>query len=147
MSIFSDNRKAYFNYEILGKYEAGIELLGLEVKSIKSGKAILAGSFIIVRGGEVYLTGMQIPPYQVGNTSLDYDPTRARRLLLNKKEINTLAEADSKKGLTIIPLSLYNKDGKIKVEIAIARGKKIYDKRESIKKRDVGRDIRREYRA
>jgi SsrA-binding protein len=147
MSVFADNRKAYFNYEVIEKYEAGLELLGLEVKSIVNGRAILAGSFVIVRGGEVYIVGMQIPPYQAGNTPPDYDPTRTRKLLLNKKEIVSLSDADGEKGLTIIPLSLYNKRGKIKLEIAIAKGKKVHDKRESIKKRDVDREIRREYKS
>jgi SsrA-binding protein len=146
MSVFADNRKAYFNYEVIEKYEAGIELLGFEVKSIVGGRAILAGSFVIVRGGEVFIVGMQIPPYQAGNTPLGYDPIRTRKLLLNKQEIIELADADGEKGLTIIPLSLYNKRGKIKLEIAIAKGKKIHDKRESIKKRDVDREIRREYK-
>ena len=88
MSVLIDNRKAHFNYEVIEKYEAGIELFGYEVKSIKSGRAILAGSFAIVRGGEAYLMNMQIPPYQMGNTPLDYDPTRTRKLLLSKKQIH-----------------------------------------------------------
>jgi SsrA-binding protein len=146
MTVLIDNRKAHFNYEILEKYEAGIELFGYEVKSIKSGRAILAGSFAIVRGGEVFLMNMQIPPYQVGNTPLDYDPTRTRRLLLTKKQIQELSDEDSKKGLTLVPLSLYSKGRRIKVELGIARGKKNYDKRETIKKRDTDREIRREYK-
>jgi SsrA-binding protein len=143
MPVLTDNRKAHFNYEIIEKYEAGIELLGLEVKSVKEGKAILAGSFVIVRGGEVFILGMQIPPYQPANAPLEYDPVRNRRLLLNKKEIIELADADGEQGLTIIPLSLYNKGSKVKMEIAIAKGKKLHDKRESIKKRDVDREMRR----
>jgi len=146
MTVFTDNRKAHFNYEILEKYEAGIELLGFEVKSVKAGRSTIVGSFIIIRGGEVYIVGMQVPPYQVGNTPLGYDPIRVRRLLLNKKEINSLSNADAKKGLTIIPLSLYNKGNKVKMEIAIVKGKKVYDKRETIKKRDVDREMSREYK-
>jgi SsrA-binding protein len=145
MTALVDNRKAHFNYEILEKFEAGIELLGLEAKSVKSGRAILAGSFVIIRGGEAYIVGMQIPPYQVNNTPLDYDPLRTRKLLLNRKEIQKLANVDQKGGLTIVPLSLYNKGAKIKLEIAVARGKKEYNKREVIKKRDLERETRREY--
>ena len=141
-----DNRKAHFNYEVVDKYEAGIELLGFEVKSIKSGRAILAGAFAIVRGVEVYLMNMQIPPYQVGNTPLDYDPTRTRKLLLSKKQIKELQTEDSKKGLTLVPLSLYSKGRLIKVELAIVKGKRNYDKRENIKKRETDIEIRREYK-
>ncbi len=146
MSVLIDNRKVYFNYEVIEKYEAGIELFGFEVKSIKAGRAILAGAFAVVRGGEVYMMNMQIPPYQVGNTPESYDPTRTRRLLLNKKQIETIAPSDGMKGLTLVPLSLYNKGRLIKVELAVVKGKKNYDKRESIKKRDVDREIRREYK-
>jgi len=146
MSMLIDNRKAHFNYEVVDKYEAGIELLGLEVKSIKGGRAILAGAFAIIRGGEVYLMNMQIPPYQVGNTPLDYDPTRTRKLLLSRKQIKELVTEDSKKGLTLIPLSLYSKGRLIKVELGVVRGKKTYDKRETIKKRETDIEIRREYK-
>ena len=146
MTVLTDNRKAHFDYEVLDTFEAGIELLGYEVKSIKTGHAILAGSFVIVRGGEVFIVGMQVPPYQVGNTPDGYDPLRTRRLLLNQKQIQELRDADQKKGLTIIPLSLYNKGIKVKLSIAIARGKKEYNKRESIKKRDVDREMSREFK-
>lgn len=146
MSIYADNRKAYFNYEIIEKYEAGLELQGGEVKSIKDGRAILTGSFCIIRGGEVFITGMQIPPFQVKNTSDGYDPLRVRKLLLNKKEIRELEGMGENKRLTIIPLSLYSKGRKVKLEIAIARGKQMHDKRETIKKRDIDRDVGREYR-
>jgi SsrA-binding protein len=146
MKVLIDNRKAHFNYEVVDKYEAGIELLGFEVKSIKGGRAILAGAFAIVRGGEVYLMNMQIPPYQVGNTPLDYDPTRTRKLLLSKKQIKELEDQDSKKGLTMVPLSLYSKGRLVKVELAVVKGKKNYDKRESIKKRETDIEIRREYK-
>lgn len=146
MTVFIDNRKAHFNYEVLDKYEAGIELLGLEVKSIKEGRATLAGAFGVVRGGEVYLLGMQIPPYQVANTPKDYDQTRTRKILLNRKQIKELENIDSKKGLTIIPLSLYSKGRLIKLELGVVRGKKVYDKRETIKRRDLDREISREYK-
>jgi SsrA-binding protein len=137
------NKKAYFNYEVLEKIEAGIELLGFEVKSLKKGQGSLEGSHIIVRGGEVFVINMQIPPYQPANTPKDYDPARSRRLLLTKKEIENLGKMEEQKGLTIVPLSVYNKGRKLKVEIAIVRGKKKYDKRETIKKRDTEREIRR----
>ncbi len=146
MATLVDNRKAHFNYEIVGKYEAGIELFGFEVKSIIGGRAILAGSFGIVRGGEVFLMNMQIPPFQVGNTPITYDPKRTRRLLLNKKEIKKLAEIDAKRGLTLVPFSLYSKGRRIKVELALVKGKKVYDKRETIKKRETDREIRREFK-
>ena len=144
MTTLIDNRKAHFNYEVIEKYEAGIELLGFEVKSIKGGRAILAGSYGVVRGGEVYLMNMQIPPYQVGNTPIDYDSTRTRKLLLSKKQIKELVDMDSKKGLTLVPMSLYSKGRLVKVELAVVKGKKNYDKREAIKKRDTDRDIMRE---
>ncbi len=137
------NKKAYFNYEILEKIEAGIELLGFEVKSLKKGHGSLEGSHIVVRGNETFVVNMQIPPYQPANTPESYDPLRNRRLLLTKKEIEKLNEEENQKGLTIVPLSVYNKGRKLKIEIAIVRGKKKYDKRESIKKRDVEREIRR----
>jgi len=137
------NKKAYFNYEILEKIEAGIELLGFEVKSLKRGQGSLEGSHITVRGNEAFVISMQIPPYQPANTPKDYDPLRNRRLLLTKKEIESLSEPENQKGLTIVPLSVYNKGRKLKIEIAIVRGKKKYDKREIIKKRDTEREIRR----
>ncbi len=146
MKKYVDNRKAYFNYEIKKTFEAGIELLGLEVKSIKNGKGNLASSFCIVRGNEVFLVGAHISPYQPSNTSKDYDPTRTRRLLLSKKEIKELSVAEKTKGLTLIAISLYNKNRYIKVAVAIAKGKRKFDKRETIKKRDIEREIRREYK-
>ena len=138
-----ENKKARFNYEILETYEAGLELLGLEVKSLRKGQGSLEGAHVIVRGGEAYLVGATIPPYQAGNTPKDYDPARTRRLLLTKKQIGELAEYENKKGLTIIPLSVYNKNSRLKLSVGVARGKKKYDKRESIKKRDLEREIGR----
>jgi SsrA-binding protein len=138
------NKKAYFNYEILEKIEAGIELLGFEVKSLKKGQGSLEGAHITVRGREAFVINMQIPPYQPANTPKNYDPIRNRRLLVTKKEMERLSKEEAQKGLTIIPLSVYNKGRKLKLEVAIVRGKKKYDKRESIKKRDAGREIRRD---
>jgi SsrA-binding protein len=139
-----ENRKAYFNYEILEKIEAGIELLGLEVKSLKNGKANLEGGHIVVRGGEAFMTGVTISPYQQNNTPKEYDPMRNRKLLLTKKELHDLSEIEKQKGLTIVPLSVYNKGRKLKLELGVARGKKQFDKRESIKKRDTERELRRD---
>jgi SsrA-binding protein len=137
------NKKAYFNYEILEKIEAGIELLGFEVKSLKKGQGSLEGSHVTVRGNEVFVVNMQIPPYQPANTPESYGPTRNRRLLVTKKEIERLSKEEAQKGLTIVPISVYNKGRKVKIEIAVVRGKKKYDKRETIKKRDTDREIRR----
>ena len=141
------NKKAHFNYEILKKIEAGIELFGFEVKSLKKGQGSLEGSHVTVRGNEVFVIGMQIPPYQPANTPKDYDPRRNRRLLLTKKEIKNLEGEEGQKRLTIVPLSVYNKGRKLKIEIAIVRGKKKYDKRETIKKRDTERETRRQFKA
>ncbi|KKU81378.1 MAG: SsrA-binding protein [Parcubacteria group bacterium GW2011_GWA1_47_8] len=139
-----ENKKIYFNYEVLTRYEAGIELLGLEVKSLRGGRGSLEGSHVTVRGGEAFLVGATINPYQPGNTEEGYDPMRNRRLILTKPELAEIAAQESKKGLTIVPISVYNKKRKIKVEIAIVRGKKTQDKRETIKKREAGRDILRD---
>ena len=138
------NKKAGFNYEILEKYTAGIELFGYEVKSIRSGQGSLEGAHVTVRGGEVFLVGMFVPPYQALNTPKEYDPNRNRRLLLNKEEAAKLSHAEGTKGLTIVPLSVYNKGSKVKVDIATAKGKKKFDKRETLKKRDTERDVARE---
>lgn len=142
---YAENRKARFDYEILQKYEAGIELLGLEVKSVREGKMSLEGAFVVLRGGEAFLLNSNVPPYQSGNSPEDYDPLRNRRLLLTKKERDELATSE-KSGLTIVPISVYNKNRKIKVEIALVRGKKKADKRDTIKKRETDREIRREYK-
>lgn len=143
MPTLVHNKKASFNYEFIERLEAGIELLGTEVKSLRNGNATLEGSYIIIRGGEAFISGMTIPPYQVNNTAKDYEPERLRKLILTKNEIEKLAGIESKKGLTIVPVSMYNKNRKIKVDIAIARGKREFDKRETIKKRDSDREIQR----
>lgn len=145
MTTFVDNRKAHFNYVVQETFEAGIELLGFEVKAIKTGMGNLTGAFCVVRGGEVFIVNMNVPPYQPGNTPKEYDPDHPRRLLLNKKEIKILADADKAKGLTLVPMAMYSKGRRIKVEVAICKGKKTHDKRESIKKRDVEREIRRNF--
>ena len=146
MANYAENQKVRFNYEILEKYEGGIELLGVEVKAVRGGKMSLEGAFIIVRGGEVFLINANIPPYQPNNVSQDYDPLRNRRILLTKKEIDELQDNEKNKSLTIVPLSVYNKGRKIKISLALAKGKKKFDKRETIKKRETDREIRREYK-
>ncbi len=144
MPTLIKNKKATFNYEILEKFDAGIELFGYEVKSIKNKQGNIESAHITIRGGEVFLINANIPPYQPANTPKDYDFERHRRLLLTKKELKTLEELEGKKGLTVVPISMYTKGNKIKVEIAVVRGKKKFDKREDIKKRDAQRDTERE---
>lgn len=131
-------------FETLEKYEAGIELSGLEVKSLRNHRGALEGTHVTVRGGEAFLLNMTIPPYQPENTPDDYDPERPRRLLLSKEEIGELAGYEGKKGLTIVPFSVYTKGRNIKVSIAAVRGMKKHDKRERIKERDDKRRIERE---
>lgn len=143
MSLIT-NRKAGFNYETLETYVAGIELFGFEVKSLKKSQGSLEGAHVTIRGGEAYIVGMFIPPYQQNNTPKDYDPYRNRRLLLKKNEIQTLEKVEGAKGLTIVPLSVYNKGTKIKLDIAEVKGKKKFDKRETLKKQTSLRDMQRD---
>ena len=142
MANYAENRKMRFDYETLEIYEAGMELLGTEVKSVRGGRMSLDGSFIIVRGGEVFLINANVPPYQIANSAKDYDPLRNRKLLLTQKEINELAKSE-KTNLTIVPMSVYNKGRKIKIKIALVKGKKSHDKREATKKRETDREMRR----
>jgi SsrA-binding protein len=143
--LISANKRAYFDYEILETYEAGVELLGFEVKSIKSGRINLAGSYAIIRNNQAWLLNADIPPYQPKNTPPDYDSKRTRRLLLNKSEIKNLIGRIQEKGLTLLPLKVYTKGktGKIKIEIGLAKSRKRYDKRELIKKREVRKEMRK----
>lgn len=143
MADYIRNKKAFFNYEIQEEFESGIELLGLEARSIRAGLGSLDSSYIIVRGGEAFLVGADIPAFQAKNAPGSYERMRNRKLLLTKPEIAKLALASETKGLTLVPISLYNKNQKIKLNLAIARGKKKFDKRESIKKRDTDREMRR----
>ncbi|MBI5798409.1 MAG: SsrA-binding protein SmpB [Candidatus Yonathbacteria bacterium] len=138
------NKKAHFDYEILERYEAGIELFGSEVKAVRAGRGSLEGSHVTVRGGEAFLVGATVQPYQTGNMQKDYDATRNRKLLLTKEEIAELGAQESKKGLTIVPIAVYSKGHKLKLEIAVVRGKKTHDKRETIKKREAERDVMRD---
>jgi SsrA-binding protein len=145
MPTLLDYKRAHFDYEILEKFEAGIELLGFEVKSIKKKQGSLEGAYVIIRGGEAFAMNVFVPPYQEKNTPGDYEPRRNRRLILAKKDIAHLADVEEGKGLTIVPISIYNKGNLIKVAVAVVRGKKKYDKRESIKTRETERTVRREF--
>lgn len=136
------NKKALFQYEILDRFEAGLALKGTEVKSIREGLSSIAQSFGRVNGDELWLYGMDIPAYKAGSV-YNHDPKRARKLLLHKREIKKLSDSASQKGFTIVPLSLYFKQGWAKVELALARGKTHYDKRETIKSREAGRSMAR----
>ncbi|MEI6528291.1 MAG: SsrA-binding protein SmpB [bacterium] len=137
------NKKAFFNYEITEKFTAGVELFGYEVKTLRSKQGSLDGAYIIVRGGEAYLVGSNIPAYQPKNAPKEYDSKRNRRLLLSKKEISYLSNAGDAQGLTIVPIELYNSGKFIKLSFGIGKGKKKFDKREDIKKRESNRDIER----
>ena len=136
------------NYEWLETYETGIELFGGEVKSLKAKQGSLEGARVLIRGGEAYVVGIFIPPYQPNNLkAVAYDPNRTRRLLLKKSELRELAEKGDQKGLTIVPLSVYNKGRFIKVKISLVRGKKKYDKREDLKKKESKRDVARDLKS
>jgi len=140
---YASNDKAYFDYEILEKFEAGLKLLGTEVKAVRANRASIKGSYIKIIKGYLTLVGATISPYQQNNSSESYDPIRSRLLLLNKKEILEITKALDTKGLAVVPLKIYDKHGMIKLEIAIAKGKKLHDKRDAIKKRDTDRTTRR----
>jgi SsrA-binding protein len=137
------NKKRLADISVLEELTAGIELVGHEVKALRTGKGSLDGAHAIVRGSEAYLVNMSIPPYQSANTPAGYDTERPRKLLLTKKEIAHLAAFERQKGLTIIPISVYTSGRNIKVSLAVGRGRKKHDKREVLKKRDAERDIRR----
>jgi SsrA-binding protein len=137
------NRRASYDYQLLGKFEAGIALIGPEVKSVKAGKMSLKESFVRVHDGEVWLHNAYINPYPYADNR-DYDPRRTRKLLLHKNEILKLAQKTEEKGLTIVPVSCYTKGRQIKLEIALARGKKQYEKKEAKKRKDIEREIARE---
>lgn len=143
MANLLDNVKARFDYELLEQLEAGLKLTGFEVKALKLGRGKLLGARVLVRGGEAYLVGAEIAPYQAHNLPPGYETGRAIKLLLTKKELNRLADTENQKGLTIIPLSIYAKGGRLKLRIALARGKKKFDKRQKIKERETKRDLAR----
>ena len=143
--IIANNKKARYEYFIEETYEAGIVLKGTEVKSIRQGKVSIKESFCQIRNGELFIYNMHITPYDHGNR-YNVDPTRTRKLLIHKKQINKLIGATKEKGFTIVPLNLYLKEGLIKMEIALGKGKKLYDKRDTIAKRDADRKIQRAVR-
>lgn len=136
------NRKARYDYEILDKYEAGIALTGTEIKSIRKGNANLKDSYAVIKNGEAYLLNMFISEYKEGNI-FNHEETRTRKLLLHKSEINKINDKISVKGLTLVPLRLYFARGKAKIELAVARGKHTYDKKETIKQRDIDREMKK----
>jgi len=138
-----ENKRVGFDYSILEEMEAGLELFGYEVKSLRAGHGSLKGARVVARGGEAYLVGATVPAWQPANAPKSYDPERTRRLLLSAREIAHISSAEGEKGLTIVPLKVYNKGRNLKLLLAIARGKKKEDKRQSIKERDDKRRIQR----
>jgi SsrA-binding protein len=143
MSRYAENRTARFDYEIIDTFEAGLELRGHEVKSVRAGKVSLAGAYVLIRGREAFLVGARIDPYQAANATTEYEPDRTRRLLLKRGQIDEVEEKLDTAGVSAIPLSIYGNKGLIKLEVAIARGKRARDKRQSIKERETNREIRR----
>ncbi|MDC0839293.1 SsrA-binding protein SmpB [Limnoraphis robusta] len=141
--ILTDNRKARYLYDILDTYEAGIELKGTEVKSIRAGRSNLQDGYALLRDGEVWLINVHISPYENTGNFFNHDPRRTRKLLLHRKEINKLIGQVEQKGLTLVPLKMYLKRGRVKVMIGLARGKKLHDKRETIRRRDDARSMQR----
>lgn len=141
--LYAENKKAFFDYEIIEKYEAGVVLEGQEVKAVKKGKVSIVGSYVKVMGQEAFLVGAVIQPYQPLNVPKNYDPQRSRKLLLNKKEINFFIGKTNEKSLTIVPLRVYDKKGRIKLEIGLAKSKKKADKREKIKGKEEKRKLER----
>ena len=144
MAVYSVNKRALFDYEILETYEAGIELFGFEVKAIKTGHINLAGAYVVIKDSEAWLLNAAVPPYQPKNTPADYEPSRSRRLLLKKQEIRELIGKSAQRGLTLVPLRVYDKKSRIKLEFGVARHKKEHDKRELLKAREAKREIERD---
>lgn len=145
IKLIANNKKAYHDFFIEDKFEAGISLFGTEIKSVRMGKCSIKESYVEINNGEAFIIGMNISPYEKGNI-FNKDPLRVKKLLLHKMEINKLLGKTSEKGYTIMPLQVYLKDGKCKVEIGLARGKKLYDKRETIAKKDQRRELEREFK-
>jgi len=143
--LIANNKKAYHDYFIDETYEAGVALHGTEVKSMRMGKCSIKESFIRIENGEVFVYGMHVSPYEKGNI-FNKDPLRVKKLLMHKYEINKLAGKISEKGYTLVPLQVYFKEGKVKVEVGLARGKKLYDKRQDIAKKDQRREAEREFK-
>ncbi len=145
IKLVANNKKAYFDYFIEDKYEAGVALHGTEVKSIRMGKCSIKESYIKIEDGEVFIYGMHISPYEKGNI-FNKDPMRIKKLLMHKYEINKLNGKLQQKGLTLVPLQVYLKGGLVKVEVGLARGKKLYDKRDSLAKKDMKREAEKEFK-
>lgn len=146
MKSLAVNKRARFDYVILDKFEVGLSLLGVEVKSVRAGNMSLRGAFVTIHNDQAWLTNAVIPPWQPKNTKDDYEPDRTRQLLVKKSELKQLIGAKQSKGLTIIPLRVYTKGPWLKLEIALARGKRKYDKKQSKKEHDIKRDVERELR-
>ena len=145
IKLIANNKKAYHDYFIEDTYEAGISLHGTEVKSLRMGKCSVKESFVRIQNGEVYIYGMNISPYEKGNI-FNKDPLRIRKLLLHRSEINKMEAKPKEKGLTLVPIKVYFKDSLVKVEIGMARGKKLYDKRQDIAKKDQRREAERDFK-
>ena len=145
MKLVANNKKAYHDYFIDEKYEAGLVLHGTEVKSLRLGKCSVKEAFVRIENSEVWIYGMHISPYEKGNI-FNRDPLRPKKLLMHKDEIRKLTGKISEKGFTIVPLQVYFKDGRAKIEIGLARGKKLYDKRQDIAKKDQRREVEREFK-
>lgn len=145
IKLIANNKKAYHDYFIEDTYEAGISLVGTEVKSLRMGKCSIKESFIRIERGEVFVYGMHISPYEKGNI-FNKDPLRPKKLLLHREEINKMEGKISEKGFTLVPLQVYLKGSLVKVEIGIAKGKKLYDKRQDIAKKDMRREAEREFK-
>ena len=143
--LIANNKKAYYDYFIEDKYEAGLVLHGTEVKSLRMGKCSIKESYVQIINGEVYIINMNITPYEKGNI-FNRDPLRPKKLLLHKQEINKLAGKTSQQGYTIVPLQVYISNGKMKIEIGVGKGKKNYDKRDSIAKKDQQREVQKEFK-
>lgn len=143
--LIANNKKAFHDYFIDETYEAGVVLHGTEVKSMRMGKCSIKESFIRIENGELFVYGMHVSPYEKGNI-FNKDPLRVKKLLMHRQEINRLAGKTAEKGYTLVPLQVYFKQGKVKVEIGLARGKKLYDKREAIAKKDQRRETEREFK-
>ena len=144
--LVANNKKAYHDYFIDHKYETGIELYGTEVKSIRMGKCSIKEAFVRIENGQVYIYGMHISPYEKGNI-FNKDPLRQRKLLMHRREIDKLLSKIKEKGFTLVPLQVYFKGSLVKVEIGLARGKKLYDKRDDIAKKDAKREMERSFKA
>ena len=146
VKIIAQNKKAYHDYFVDEKYEAGVELFGTEVKSIRAGKVNLKESYCDIKDGEVFVVGMHISPYEQGNV-FNKDPLRHKKLLLHKREILKLFGLVSQKGYTLVPLQIYLKNSRVKIEIGLCRGKKLYDKREDMARNDAKRDMERAFKS